>query len=110
MSDILIKNMEMPKNCCECPLTYYEDGACIFTGIEALSIGIQNDCPLIEVPTPHGRLIDADALSERIEEQRNTEYAMKNRPVGTWKRVLELPLDMISDAPTIIKAEEAEDG
>ena len=61
MSGIYIKGMEMPSNCCECPLTYYEDGTCIFTGIEALSIGIQDACPLVPVPD-HGDLIDRDAL------------------------------------------------
>lgn len=25
------------------------------------------DCPLVEVPTPHGRLIDSDALTEQME-------------------------------------------
>lgn len=54
---VLIKGMEMPTSCCECPLTYYEDGACIFTGIEALSIGVQKDCPLVPVPE-HGPLVD----------------------------------------------------
>ena len=40
---ILIKGMEMPKSCF--------------------------NCPLIEVPEPHGRLIDADALVEDLKRQ-----------------------------------------
>lgn len=66
MSGIYIPGMEMPKNCCECPLTYYEDGTCIFTGIEALSIGVQKDCPLAPVPE-HGDLIDRDKLEKDID-------------------------------------------
>ena len=62
---VLIKGMKMPKNCCECPIKVwgYEGYICPFSGIEALNIGIQRDCPLIELP-PHGRLIDADALPQ----------------------------------------------
>lgn len=61
---ILIKGMKMPKNCMECAIrSWTEDewDVCPFSGIMALNIGRQNDCPLVEVPAPHGRLIDADA-------------------------------------------------
>ena len=64
MSDVLIKNMKMPKNCTECPLeTDY--GTC---GYYLPTKDNESDyqkrpafCPLIEVP-PHGDLIDRDAL------------------------------------------------
>ena len=48
---ILIKGMEMPKNCSECPLV--------------VCLSVESDCPLVPVP-PHGRLIDADALMLKI--------------------------------------------
>ena len=44
---VLIRGIEMPKNCFTCR----------FKNLEICYEG----CPLIEVP-PHGRLIDADAL------------------------------------------------
>lgn len=62
---ILIKGMNMPKNCAECPCEHYEcmllekdaeDIMPYFTGDKR-----HPDCPLIELP-PHGRLVDADAL------------------------------------------------
>lgn len=61
---ILIK-IKMPKGCWACPFAvgkYYE---CLFTK-KTTNWGLTtrpSDCPLIEVPTPHGRLIDADALN-----------------------------------------------
>ena len=52
---VLIKNMEMPKNCHECPLLY----------VTSICDGSM-PCPLVTVP-PHGRLIDADALEKDID-------------------------------------------
>jgi len=60
---ILIKGMEMPK-CCE---------VCKFCDVDAehfcevtlnyipLAEGRPKTCPLVEVPEPHGRLIDAES-------------------------------------------------
>ena len=74
---ILIKGMEMPKSCEYCDLCT-SDGDCIATGgdslWDALPEGAEyfptgwkyEGCPLVEVPVPHGRLIDADALLEDV--------------------------------------------
>ena len=66
---ILIRGMEMPKNCLECNFSAQEDDGewyCPFTKVYALNIGRQVECPLVEVP-PHGRLIDADVLVNEYE-------------------------------------------
>ena len=55
---ILIPGMKMPENCLECDLRSFDE-YCPFTDVECLNIGRQDSCPLIEVPTPHGNLIDA---------------------------------------------------
>lgn len=82
---VLIKDMEMPRNCLECKIKAWEEGfneyVCPFSGIICLSIGRQDDCPLVELEK-HGRLIDADALFRDIE----------------WND--------IEDAPTVIEAED----
>lgn len=58
---IIIKGMDMPKSCGECK---FFSGLgygfhCFLNGKHITFIGeIQDDCPLIEIPTPHGRLID----------------------------------------------------
>ena len=60
--DILIKGMEMPKNCGWCPLR----ASCV----HRIYMECRPEyCPLIEVPEPHGRLIDADALVEDMKRQ-----------------------------------------
>lgn len=63
---VLIKGMEIPESCIEC--WFYVDKRCYL-----FSNGVPNRynydafkkpkwCELIDVPTPHGRLIDADAI------------------------------------------------
>lgn len=53
---VLVRGMEMPKNCDECRFAYR--GACIANiGRE---VKVDQICPLVEIPTPHGRLLDAD--------------------------------------------------
>lgn len=68
---VLIKGMDMPKDCEHCGLSWlYEEGWYCeikdepLDGYEACK-GRLGDCPLVEVPTPHGRLIDAEALFTR---------------------------------------------
>ncbi len=91
---VLIKGMEMPNNCQDCPLNY-DQMACIVTGTRWWSdtIVLMNfdsekerlyDCPLIEVKTPHGRLIDADEIEipclETTADQKWMEIAIKSAP------------------------------
>lgn len=63
---------------------------CGILGIDALAKehSRHKNCPLVEVPTPHGRLIDADDIDIIT-------VVYTNR--GTLKRI---------DAPIIIEAEE----
>lgn len=60
---IYIKGMEMPDHCMECEIAIEDndyDKHCPFTKVECVNIARQANCPLIEVPEPHGRLVDAD--------------------------------------------------
>lgn len=65
-----IKGMKMSKNCLECEIKAWEEGfseyVCPFSGIPCLSIGRQDDCPLVELPEKHGDLIDRDALVKEM--------------------------------------------
>lgn len=63
---VLIKGIEMPKSCFACD--FYSGNECYLYsyGIPA-RYNYNPDtkpewCELVEVPTPHGRLIDADEL------------------------------------------------
>lgn len=86
---VLVRGMEMPKSCEECELLIKKGIGefCQFATVETVR---PKDCPLVEVPTPHGRLIDADALSDKL--------GISDRDIYC-KCVIE------EDAPTIIEAE-----
>jgi hypothetical protein len=58
-----------------------------------------DDCPIIPVP-PHGRLIDADALCNRLEK------AGKIKPY--LESGLNVAISFALTAPTVIPAEEGE--
>ena len=83
----------MPPNCWFCQIKAWDEEkyVCPFTGIAATIHERQKDCPLIEVPAPHGRLIDEDDLVERF--------------VPKQAYFTENIVDKMSNAPTIIEAE-----
>ena len=93
---VLVKGMEMPKDCNNCPCferEWFDDDIVGFC--KAVKVWIETyerllNCPLIEISTPHGRLIDADKLA------RDTIYN---------KYITET---ILSDAPTVIEAEGSE--
>ena len=78
---ILIKGMDVPHDCLDCYVAQfckeYQDE--------------ENErpygCPLVEIPEPHGRLIDADVFEE-----------MLNRTGGV----------KLKNVPTVIESEEEE--
>lgn len=59
------------------------------------------NCPLIEVPTPHGRLGDLDRLYKQIKAECNP-YGKPTIGFEDGKKVMKI----IADAPTVIEAEE----
>ena len=64
------------------------------------------NCPLIEVPTPHGRLGDLDVLWDRMYKYSDNEGA--KMPFGDNDFMIhrDSACELIEDAPTVIKAEE----
>lgn len=93
---LLINGMDMPKNCYHCRFNY--DGLChalrsSFTYIHENDIS----CPLFEIPTPHGRLIDADRLIAVLKSTTaisQCDYDLFNHIVG-----------LIEHQPTVIEKE-----
>ena len=75
---VMIKGMEIPSGCYDCPILQSSDGCfdfeCPFNSYllwhnaEDVIRYRPDSCPLVEVPTPHGRLIDADAYIDKHEE------------------------------------------
>lgn len=93
---VYVKGMEMPRFCDECNIKAWdgEDYVCPFSGIPTLNIGRQNNCPLIEIPEPHGDLIDVNALK----------IAVMSGDCDTRIDFLRHTMDCINNAPTVIPA------
>jgi hypothetical protein len=99
---ILIKGMEMPKDCWHCPMINNVDECCLLTEEQHdMYEGVMDQvqaafCPLVEIP-PHGRLIDADKL-------------LTSKSVGTqiagWGKMYHETC--IEYAPTVIPADKEE--
>lgn len=107
---VIIKGMKMPKSCDSCDLIQFDD-----EGLEAhcpLSpyyrwCGTPPDyrpegCPLVKVPTPHGRLIDAERLFNIFE-------PITSFPEDEQIMYVEAFLTAIKQAQTIIEAEVSEE-
>ena len=99
---ILIKGAKMPEHCRGC---HYEGflSNCRLTGqdIEDVRGDRPTWCPIVEIKTPHGRLIDADAFLATV------------RPICeedsfaacTLKTVKQLIINKINEFPAIIPAD-----
>lgn len=89
---VLIKDMQMPKNCSECPVALSGKYCRInqtYTTYIKLPIR-PGHCPIVELPEHHGRLIDAEYLKKHADE---------------WLSIYNL----IDSAETIVEAEGVEE-
>ena len=59
-----------------------------------INTGKPNWCPLVEIPTPHGDLVDRDKLMIDV-----IDIDLDHLQRDDWKEVIQI----ISDAPTVIK-------
>ena len=100
---IYVKGMKMPNSCGDCLMkVQYVSG---ITWCEPMVKILATDhkpvccygrpdfCPLVEIPEPHGRLIDGDALQFKVDN------------IGCFYEVLGVTEDTIDSAPTVIEAE-----
>ena len=104
---ILIKGMRMPENCIKCPMQF--GGMCYVmpaevdesrvapTVEEAWKQGKPDWCPLIEIPDPHGALIDRDALKNIKFTDTNHDYRLG------WNEAVE---SIMENADAIIEGSE----
>lgn len=111
---VLIKGMEMPKCCMDCTLNY-DQMSCSVTGTGWWSDSMMlmdfdsakerlYDCPLIEVPTPHGELVDRGGLID-IYADRLTAVAERYSPDSSECGILSGAMKLLAIQPTVIEAE-----
>lgn len=96
---IILKGIDMPKSCGGCEFNYnleggsYEWWECVILHDDINQFDTRRtDCPLIEIPTPHGRLIDGDKFKETMGDTNMDIYTDEVK-------------EHIDDAPTILEAE-----
>lgn len=112
---IYIKGMKMPKKCLDCIWLQRDKPAglvyCTATDpwldISFVLIGRKHDdCPIVEVPAPHGRLIDADELGKSflamLPFEQSTDASM-TEDHSAW---IAAECDTVNNEPTVIPAEE----
>ena len=100
---ILIKGIDMPKECEGIELVFIpKDEDIIYNRSESMSIGADR---IIEIPTPHGRLIDADKL--KMECYHTMEELAESTTMNISAEALSLlcGFTMIGEAPTILEEE-----
>ena len=113
---VLIKGMNMPENCIKCPMQF--GGMCYVmpaevdesrvapTVEEAWKQGKPDWCPLVEVPEPHGRLIDGDALDTRVRQAGGMGNVEEECTEDFNDGVLFVLDYFVKNAPTVIPREE----
>lgn len=128
---VYINGMEMPKNCNECPLHFYEgQGICCCRALPAIDDGEilkpwknkRKDCPLVQMP-PHGDLIDRNetikalwkALYEYEDRTEKQFVESSELDVADWilhrifvQNMSDIDRQTILQMPTIIQAEEGD--
>ena len=107
MSNVLIKGMEMPENCYDCKFEC--ENLCCVIGRRTESLDRPDWCPLVEVPTPHGRLVDADEIVRYANGEITGVFAY---PQGArqddekrYRESWDFVRTMVIAAPTVIETE-----
>ena len=91
---------DKPQECGECPYINLCNDCRLIRGSERIRTVEEQyqHCPLIEIPTPHGRLIDGDELKSKFRHGNGDDDA-DSAWISTIRR-------FITQAETIIEAEE----
>ena len=93
---ILIRDMEMPKRCFECSCLGEMFGyfVCLITAKDmraehGINISRPDWCPLVEIPTPHGDLVDRNELLAEYDRQHEGEAGKARKIMEQAKTVIE---------------------
>lgn len=98
---ILIKGVSLPSSCWLCAYEGILPCPCSTEPASDYKDKRHPDCPLAEVPEPHGRLIDGDKLEDVLS-------GLGDRAYRRTKGTIMDAQKFLSYAPTVIEAEEPE--
>ena len=109
---VLIRGMDMPSECRECPLCQYymavgetrcrRTGEVLASGFGTIKFsGRSEHCQLAELPEKHGRLIDADKLFDAM---KYSNWKILFSFDGTFLDISKFS-EIIRNIPTVIEAE-----
>ena len=108
---LLINGMDMPISCTECPC--YDDMETCFCNVldsycEQYKTERHPNCPLVEVHTPHGDLIDRNELLNQYKPDPIEEQLMKlENPIAyqMMDKIVDKVTESINSVKAIIEAE-----
>ena len=86
---VIVKGMEMPKTCNDCGLRDSFDCWITDSYIEARFSKRNEDCPLVEIPTPHSDLVDRNKLLAEYDRQHEGEAGKARKIMEQAKAVIE---------------------
>ena len=99
---IILKGIDIPKDAQAVQISYWtKDGRYITESYPSLRI--------VEIPTPHGRLIDADVFREECYKMMDKLMESTSEHLSMEALSLLCGFSLISDAPTILEAERGDD-
>lgn len=102
---LILKGIDLPRNGDCHHITIYDNGDTYMTTSNRLYETDRKDVEVVEIPTPHGRLIDADKL--KMECYNTMEELVESTTMNISAEALSLlcGFTMIGEAPTILEAE-----
>jgi len=112
---VLIKGMKKPKTCYSiidgeakfCPFVNTDDDCVLLLGKKCYGTWEEQyaDCPLVELPEKHGRLIDGDALWDVMSNHNDNEGAKMPFGYDDTSIHIDSACFVIENAPTVIEEE-----
>ena len=109
---LIIKGKDIPKSCYDCDLYSGEGFLCPLViettndwVLEAMYKRV-DECPLVEIPTAHGRLIDADEHIKSLKEGFCGERCRRNH--DCFNCGIDGYIRIVENEPTVVEAEASE--
>ena len=108
MSLFIKCNIGLPQGCKSCPFNYTDVCIASNKGIDTRAfVHLRHpDCPMVELPTPHGRLVDADEHIKLLKENHCGERCRRNH--NCFSCGIDMYIRIVENEPTVIKAEVSE--